>query len=358
MSHNEPRIFHIREITLKLADEKASELYVVFSVKGRAEKEKTGVIATHKEVCTSWKDSVLEIEIPNPTKAELSVKVFSKRAVLADRLLGEFTLTLAHPGATANLSGELMKKGASNGRLSFKIYPKGNSKLHHGVVVTNRHSAYPGSHTLQQPGMPGQSVAEVAQERAEGVGEQAAAKTNAVAQEAEARSNAVTYEAGSETNATAAEAQQRSNAVAEKATGKTQAVVNLAEQKLVSFREDLLEGKHRPHDDEHKATEGSNQGQGAFSRTIGLPEDAGTAADGDHSIPYDSPSARGRDSVAGPVAPTGQGGLLSGTGAGATPVGANPGGNSGGTIRSAAVAATEKAEQALNTAKQAFNRST
>jgi hypothetical protein len=51
-----------------------------------------------------------------------------------------------------------------------------------------------------------------------------------------------------------------------------------------------------------------------------LPEDAGTAADGDHSIPYDSPSARGRDSVAGPVAPTGQGGLLSGTGAGATPV--------------------------------------
>jgi hypothetical protein len=88
-----------------------------------------------------------------------------------------------------------------------------------GVVVTNRHSAYPGSHTLQQPGMPGQSVAEVAQERAEGVGEQAAAKTNAVAQEAEARSNAVTYEAGSETNATAAEAQQRSNAVAEKATG-------------------------------------------------------------------------------------------------------------------------------------------
>lgn len=52
------------------------------------------------------------------------VKAFSKRAVLPDRILGEFSLTLAHPGATANLSGDLAKKGGSNGTVSFKIRPK------------------------------------------------------------------------------------------------------------------------------------------------------------------------------------------------------------------------------------------
>ncbi len=61
------------------------------------------------------------------------VKAYSKRALLPDRLLGEFSVVLAHPGATANLSGELAKKKTSSGTLSFKIYPKGNSKLHHGA---------------------------------------------------------------------------------------------------------------------------------------------------------------------------------------------------------------------------------
>ena len=55
---------------------------------------------------------------------DIQVKAFSKRAVLPDRLLGEFALTLAHPGATANLSGDLAKKGGSNGTVSFKIRPK------------------------------------------------------------------------------------------------------------------------------------------------------------------------------------------------------------------------------------------
>ena len=66
----------------------------------------------------------------------IQVKAFSKRSILPDRLLGEFSLTLAHPGATANLSGELKKKGVSHGTVSFKIYPAGKSNLHHGAPFT------------------------------------------------------------------------------------------------------------------------------------------------------------------------------------------------------------------------------
>ena len=50
-------------------------MYVVFSVSGRAEKEKTAVIVAQKdEACVSWKDSIIEIEIPDPTKAEVLVR--------------------------------------------------------------------------------------------------------------------------------------------------------------------------------------------------------------------------------------------------------------------------------------------
>lgn len=81
-----------------------------------------------------------------------------------------------------------------------------------GAVVTNRHSAYPGAQTLQQPGNPGVTVAGAGQVGGE-------SKADAIAREADARASAVTYEAEAETAATAAEAQQRTNAVAQEAAG-------------------------------------------------------------------------------------------------------------------------------------------
>lgn len=57
----------------------AGELYVVFSVRDRPALDKTSCISVEKnDSCVSWKDSVLEIEIQDPTKAELLVGTFRK----------------------------------------------------------------------------------------------------------------------------------------------------------------------------------------------------------------------------------------------------------------------------------------
>lgn len=50
-------------------------MYVVFSVKGRPDKEKTDIISAQADGFTfCWQDRVIEIEIPDPTRAELQVR--------------------------------------------------------------------------------------------------------------------------------------------------------------------------------------------------------------------------------------------------------------------------------------------
>lgn len=345
------RLFQIFNISAEITDSKVTDLYIFFSVKGHVDKHKAHTVTSQGSF--SWNEHTIEIEIPDPIHASLEVKAFSKRAVLPDRLLGEFALTLSHPGATANLSGDLAKKGGSNGSVSFKIRPKSSKAASkHGEVVTNRHSAYPSSQTLSKlpsmgtAGQEGRNVPDQARDKTAATSEAAAAKTNA----------------------TAAEAEQRSNQVAGEAQGKTVATVNKTEQKLQDFKEDLEAGKHLPHHHEHPGFEqhstgdapaGTNTGQGAFSRTVGIPPEAGTASNesgtmSSHNLPYDASSGGASGAIGGPVAPTGQGGLLATTGGNATGPEKNLG--TGNSIRAAAVNAADKAQGAMQSAKQTFTK--
>ena len=50
-------------------------MYVVFSVKGRTNKEETDLISAQADgLGFCWQDRVIEIEIPDPTRAELQVR--------------------------------------------------------------------------------------------------------------------------------------------------------------------------------------------------------------------------------------------------------------------------------------------